>query len=82
MIQWTPIYVGTVESYVARVSRTIRIERGGGSFLRVITTLLGSNEAIAIVGRTLKDLEERLVVKGRFTEAQARDIVRRILYRN
>lgn len=79
--QWAKIYVGEIENRF-RGSRPLQIERGGGSKLRVITTPLDSDEKITISGTTPKQLEERLVVYGKFTDSQAREIIRKVLFRN
>lgn len=79
--QWTPIYMGEIDNR-KQGSRPVRIEKGGGSKLRVVTTTISSGDSIAISGETPLQLEERLVVYGKFTDAQAREIVRKALFRD
>jgi len=62
-------------------SRYVRIDRGRGSLLRVITTALGLDEEIAIIGEIPSELEERLVVYADFTDAQANEIIRKVMFR-
>jgi len=79
--QWTPIHVGAMGNR-SKGNRPIRIERGSGPMLRVVTTFPGSDEEITITGSTPNELEERLVVYGEFTDAQALEIIRKVLFRS
>lgn len=78
---WTPIFFGMIGGRSVTRSRYVRIDRGRGSLLRVITTALGLDEEIAIIGEIPSELEERLVVYGDFTDAQASEIIRKVMFR-
>lgn len=79
--EWKPIHVGMVGNNRTFGSRKVKIERGGGATLRVITSALVTKEEIVISGSTPNELEERLVVYGEFTDAQAREIIRKVMFR-
>ena len=69
---WVPIYIAVVGK------RKLKVERNDCACLRIITTACGTEEEIIINANTPGQLEDRLIVYGQFTEAQAAFIMHKI----
>lgn len=76
MVLWKTLFSGDIGL------RHVRVDRGSDakSTLRVSTMVTGTAIENEITGESLGQLKERLVEDGEFTEAEATEIINKIMF--
>lgn len=75
MSQWKPIFIGMISM------RQVQLETGEGNMYRVITFNRGTEVTMKIHGDTPGDLEQNLREQGLFSDTEASEIARKLIYR-
>lgn len=75
MTRWKPIFTGMIGM------REVHLEVNDSNFYRVTTFQRGTEVTMQVHGDTPGDLERSLREQGLFSDREAREIARRVIYR-